>query len=109
MGVQQRVVDAFFAAARAGDFERLLAVLDPEVVLRTDVGGGQPPHPPVVGGRQVMAEVAARGRGFARLARPTVVNGGAGLVVAEPRGPIGVIALTAASGRIVAIDLAVLR
>jgi RNA polymerase sigma factor (sigma-70 family) len=104
--VQRRVVDAFLAAARAGDFERLLAVLDPEVVLRTDVGGtGQPPRPPVVGARQVAAAITARGPGFARLARPAIVNGGAGLVVATARGPIGVIAFTVTSGRIVAIDL----
>jgi RNA polymerase sigma factor (sigma-70 family) len=106
LAVQWRVVDAFLAAARAGDFERLLAVLDPEVVLRTDVGGtSQPPRPPVVGSRQVAAAITARGPGFARLARPAIVNGGAGLVVATARGPLGVIAFTVIGGRIVAIDL----
>jgi RNA polymerase sigma factor (sigma-70 family) len=106
LAVQRRVVDAFLAAARAGDFEALVAVLDPEAVLRTDVGGTrQPPRPPVVGARQVAAAIAARGRGFARLARPAIVNGGAGLVVAGPRGPVGVIAFTVSGGRIVAIDL----
>jgi RNA polymerase sigma-70 factor (ECF subfamily) len=106
LAVQRRVVDAFLAAARAGDFEALVAVLDPEAVLRTDVGGTrQPPRPPVVGARQVAAAIAARGRGFAWLARPAIVNGGAGLVVAGPRGPVGVIAFTVSGGRIVAIDL----
>jgi hypothetical protein len=76
------------------------------VVLRTDVGGtGQPPRPPVVGFWRVAAAITARGPGFARLARPAIVNGGAGLVVATARGPIGVIAFTVIGGRIVAIDL----
>jgi RNA polymerase sigma factor (sigma-70 family) len=106
LAVQRRVADAFLTAARAGDFEALLTVLDPEVVLRTDVGGtGQPPRPPVVGARRVAAAIAARGPGFARLARPAIVNGAAGLVVATSRGPLGVIGFTMASGRIVAIDL----
>jgi hypothetical protein len=106
LAVQRRVVDAFLAAARTGDFEALVAILDPEVVLRTDVGGtGQPPRPPVVGASQVAAAIAARGPGFARLARAATVNGAAGLVVATPRGPIGVIAFTVTGGRIVAIDL----
>jgi RNA polymerase sigma factor (sigma-70 family) len=104
--VQRRVVDAFLAAARAGDFEALLAVLDPEVVLRTDVSGtNQPPRPPVVGARAVAEAIAARGPGFARLARPAIVNGAAGLVVATPRGPLGVIGFTIAGEYIVAIDL----
>ena len=106
LGVQRRVVDAFLAAARAGDFDALLAVLDPEVILRTDVGGtGQPPRRPVVGARQVATAIAARGPAFARLARPATVNGAAGLVVATPRSPLGVIGFTVAGGRIVAIDL----
>jgi RNA polymerase sigma factor (sigma-70 family) len=104
--VQRRVVDAFLAAARAGDFEALVGVLDPEVVLRTDIGGtGQPPRPPVVGARAVAKAIAARGPGFARLATPATVNGAAGLVVATARGPLGVIGFTVAGGRIVAIDL----
>ena len=106
VAVQRRVVDAFLTAARAGDLEALVAVLDPEVVLRTDVGGtGQPPRPPVVGAGQVAAAIAGRGPGFARLARPAIVNGGAGLVVTGPRGPVGVVGFTVAGGRIVAIDL----
>jgi membrane-associated phospholipid phosphatase len=104
--VQRWAVDAFLAAARAGDFDALVAVLDPQVVLRTDVGGtGQPPRPPVVGARQVATAIAARGPAFAQLARPATVNGAAGLVVATPRRPLGVIGFTVAGGRIVAIDL----
>jgi RNA polymerase sigma factor (sigma-70 family) len=107
LAVQQRVVDAFLVAARAGDFQGLLSVLDPEVVLRTDIGGtGQPPRPPVVGARPAAEAILSRGARFAQLARPTIVNGSVGLVVTTPAGrPIGVIGFTVTAGRILAIDL----
>jgi RNA polymerase sigma-70 factor, ECF subfamily len=106
LAIQHRTVQAFLAAARAGDFEQLLAILDPDVVLRTDVGGtGAPARPPVVGARAVAAVVTSRGTHFARLGRPAIVNGGAGLVVTSPRGPIGVIGFTIIAGRVQAIDL----
>jgi RNA polymerase sigma factor (sigma-70 family) len=107
LAVQRRAVDAFLAAARAGDFEGLLAVLDPEVVLRTDIGGtGQPPRPPLVGARPVAKAITSRGTRFAQFARPAIVNGQAGLVVTSPAGrPIGVIGFTVTGGRILAIDL----
>src|SRR5205085_2193388 len=59
---QRRVVDAFLAASRAGDFEALVAVLDPDVVFRVD-GGGVPPRarPPVVGAEAVARQVLTRG------------------------------------------------
>jgi RNA polymerase sigma factor (sigma-70 family) len=106
LAIQRRTVEAFLAAARAGDFEQLLAVLDPDVVLRTDVGGtGAPPRPPVAGARSVAEAILSRGARFARLGRPAIVNGGAGLVVTSPRGPIGVIGFTIVDGSILAIDL----
>ena len=106
LAIQRRTVDAFLAAARAGDFDQLLAILGPDVVLRTDVGDtGAPPRPPVVGAHAVAAVVAARGTHFARLGRPAIVNGSAGLVVTSPRGPTGVIGFTIVAGRILAIDL----
>ncbi len=102
---QRQVVDAFLAAARDGDFEALVAVLDPEVVLRVDRGaipGGVPGE--FRGAAAVMEQV----RSFARLARfaqPALVNGAAGFVVA-PRGrPVAVAGFTVAGSKIVEIDL----
>src|SRR5436305_899821 len=105
--VQQReLVDAFLAASREGDFEGLVAVLDPEVVFRADTGGVPPQaRGPVVGAEAVARQVLARGRPFARFARPAIVNGAAGVVVSPPgRAPV-VVGFTIARGRIVAIDL----
>ena len=104
LGRQREVVDAFFAAAREGDFEALVAVLDPDVVLRSDGGAARPAASHVVHGAEA---VARRAMTFARLApfvRPALVNGAAGVVVA-PRGrPFSVMAFTVRNGRIVAID-----
>jgi RNA polymerase sigma-70 factor (ECF subfamily) len=103
---QREVVDAFLAASRAGDFEALLAVLDPDVVFRID-GGGAPPRarPPVVGAGAVALQVLERGSRFARFARPAIVNGAAGLVIAPGGKPFAVVGFTVANGRIVEIDL----
>ena len=98
---QRRVVDAFFAAARDGDFEGLVAVLDPDVVTR-GIGGAE-------GFFEVRGanEVASRAMRFAHLApyvRPALVNGAAGVVV-MPRGrPTAVMGFTVAGGRVVEID-----
>jgi len=101
---QRKVVDAFFAAARDGDFDALVAVLDPDVVSRTDGGTLRPGATGVVRGAH---EVAARALTFARLSpfvRPALVNGAAGAVVA-PRGePFSVMGFTVVGGRIVEID-----
>ena len=100
---QRQVVDAFLAAARSGDFDALLAVLDPEVVLRVDRGA-------LATSREVRgaAAVIEQARTFARLgrfARPARVNGSAGFVVASPTGPLAVAGFAIADGRIVEIDL----
>jgi RNA polymerase sigma factor (sigma-70 family) len=101
---QREVVDAFFAAARGGDFEALVAVLDPDVVLRSDGGARRPSATVEVHGAEA---VAKRALTFARLSpyvRPALVNGVAGVVVA-PRGvPFSVMGFTVVGGRIVAID-----
>ena len=101
---QRAVVDAFFAAARDGDFDALVAVLDPDVVLRSDGGGASRRHRASSAGAR---EVAARALTFARLSpfvRPALVNGAAGVVVA-PRGePFSVMGFTVVGGRIVEID-----
>ncbi|MCW3016062.1 MAG: polymerase, sigma-24 subunit, subfamily [Solirubrobacterales bacterium] len=102
---QREVVDAFLAAARAGDFDALLAVLDPDVVLRVDRGAV-----PAGASREVRgaAAVASQALTFARLgrfARPALVNGAAGFVVAAHGRPLTVAGFTVAGGRIVEIDL----
>jgi RNA polymerase sigma-70 factor (ECF subfamily) len=100
---QREVVDAFFAAARGGDFDALVAVLDPDVVLRADAGAGQAGSVVVHGA----AEVAARALMFAgpsRLVRPAVVNGAAGVVVTVGGRPVSVMGFTVSDGKIVAID-----
>jgi RNA polymerase sigma-70 factor (ECF subfamily) len=106
LGRQRELVDAFLAASRAGDFEALLEVLDPDVVFRIDTGGAGPlARPPLVGADAVARNVLVRGTPFARFARPAIVNGAAGVVVA-PRGrPLAVVGFTIAGGRIVEMDL----
>jgi RNA polymerase sigma factor (sigma-70 family) len=99
---QREVVDAFLAAAREGDFDALVAVLDPDVVLRVDRG--------VRGSRQVRCApvVAAQALTFTRLAqfaRPALINGAAGFVVAGEGRRISVVGLTVVDGKVVEIDL----
>ncbi|MFN8661746.1 MAG: sigma-70 family RNA polymerase sigma factor [Thermomicrobiales bacterium] len=95
---QRAVVDAFLAAARAGDLQGVLAVLDPDVVFRTAAPGG----PQEVRGAGAVAPLAMRGRAVA--ARPILVNGNVGVVVA-PRGHlIMVLNFVIQSGKVIAID-----
>jgi RNA polymerase sigma factor (sigma-70 family) len=99
---QRQVVDAFLAAARGGDVDALVALLDPEVVLRADQGAAAPR---VVRGARAVAESALGFAWLARFARPALVNGAAG-VVAAPRGrPFSVLGFTVAGGRIAALDI----
>jgi RNA polymerase sigma factor (sigma-70 family) len=101
---QREVVDAFFAAARDGDFERLVSVLDPDVVLRSDGGARRPGVSVVVRGAR---EVASRAVTYASLSpyvRPALVNGAAGVVVIPHGRPLSVMGFTVAAGRIVEID-----
>jgi RNA polymerase sigma factor (sigma-70 family) len=106
LAVQRRVVDAFLAAARAGDFEALLRVLDPEVVFRMDGGGaGLLARPPIVGAGDVAREILSTGAPFAPLAEPAIVNGAAGAIVRAAGRPRYVVGFTVANGRIAAIDL----
>jgi RNA polymerase sigma-70 factor (ECF subfamily) len=103
---QWAVVDAFLAAARAGDFERLLEVLDPEVVLRSDGGAARPDLMSLVRGAQTVATQAMAFRQFAETATRILVNGIPGGVAWAPDGrPFSVVALTVTGGRIVAIDI----
>jgi len=101
---QREVVDAFLAASRAGDFERLVAVLDPEVEFHVDIG---PPSERVAVGAETVAQrVLARGSRFAPFGRFAIVNGGPGVLVAPPgKRPMAVVGLTVAEGRISAIEV----
>jgi RNA polymerase sigma-70 factor (ECF subfamily) len=104
---QQRVVDAFFAASRDGDFDALLELLDPDVTLRVDAGpGGALAREPIVGAEAVLAE-AERWAALAPLSRPAIVNGVAGAVVGRPGRPFAVVGVTVANGRITALDFVV--
>ena len=103
---QWAVVDAFLAAAREGDFERLLAVLDPDVVVRSDGGIARPDLVSTVRGARAVAEQAMSFRRFADTATRVLVNGVPGGVAWAPDGsPFSVLALTVKGGRIIAIDV----
>jgi RNA polymerase sigma factor (sigma-70 family) len=102
---QRQVVDAFLAAARGGDFEALLAVLDPEVVLRVDRGALRARASREVRGARAVAEQVRTFAELGRFARPALVNGAVGFVVA-PRGrPVSVAGFTVTKGRIAEIDI----
>ncbi|MFJ2863030.1 sigma-70 family RNA polymerase sigma factor [Kitasatospora sp. NPDC087314] len=100
---KREVVDAFLRAARGGDFEALLAVLDPEVVARSD-GGALVPSAL----RRGAAEVAGQAIAFARFAadgRPVLVNGSPGVVSFADGRPLSVMSFTIHDGRITALDV----
>ena len=104
IGRQREVVDAFFAAAHRGDFGALVAVLDPDVVLRSDGGTGHPDMSMVLHGA---ATVARRTLTIAQPAadkRPALVNGAAGVIVTMGGRPVAVLGFTVSRGKIVEID-----
>jgi RNA polymerase sigma-70 factor (ECF subfamily) len=104
LGRQRRVVDAFFRAARSGDFDALVALLDPDVVLRADTGAGRRPASEVVRGAEA---VAGRAIMFAMPnaeLRPTLVNGSAGVVVVVAGRALSVMGFAVVDDRIVEID-----
>ena len=103
---QWAVVDAFLAAARDGDFERLLAVLDPEVVLRSDGGRARPALTSLVRGARTVAEQAMGFRHLSATASRILVNGIPGGVAWAPDArPFAVLAMTVKGERIVEIDV----
>ena len=101
---QREVVDAFFAAARLGDLEGLVAVLDPDVVLRADGGARRPDVSTIVRGAREVAQRAVMFSGMAPFVRPALVNGAAGVVVIRHGDPFSVLGFTVTNGRIVEID-----
>jgi RNA polymerase sigma-70 factor (ECF subfamily) len=104
LATQRQIVDAFLAAARDGDFEGLLAVLDPDVVLRADMG-------PLAGGlREVRGARAVAGQAvfysqLGLVVRPALVNGAAGAVSMRDGKPFSVGAITVRDGKIVEMDI----
>jgi RNA polymerase sigma-70 factor (ECF subfamily) len=105
LGRQREVVDAFFAASRAGDFEALVAVLDPDVVLRSDAGPARPGLNLVLRGAATVAGQAFLSRRLGQYVRRALVNGAAGVVVVRDGRPLSIMAFTVTAGRIVAIDV----
>lgn len=103
---QREVVDAFLAAWRAGDFDKLVAVLDPDVVRRADRGAAAPVPSPVLRGAHAVAEGTLEVSFLAEYARPAIVNGAAGIVGLDPTGRVvSVIGFTVARGKIVEMDI----
>ena len=106
LGRQREIVDGFLAAARAGDFAALLAVLDPDVVLRADGGIARPAASVVVHGAPAVAEQALTFARYARSTQPVLVNGAAGVVARAPDGqPLSLLGFTVSGGKIVEIDV----
>ena len=103
MARQREVVDAFFAAARGGDFDALVAVLDPDVVLRSDGGLSRPSVSVVVHGAETVARRALMFTQLSPFVRPAVINGAAGVVVSPAGRPVSIMAFTVRGGRIVEI------
>jgi RNA polymerase sigma factor (sigma-70 family) len=102
---QREVVNAFIAAARGGDFEALVAVLDPDVVLRAEADPLSIGRSTVVHGAAAVASQALMFSRLAPTARPALVNGTAGFVSVSAGAVVSVIGFTVADGRIVEIDI----
>jgi RNA polymerase sigma-70 factor (ECF subfamily) len=103
VGAQREVAEAFLAAAREGDFERLLAVLDPDVVLKVDFG-------PAAESREVRGarKVAGQALFYSRLGlvtEPVLVNGAVGMVTFQDGQPFAIGAVTVSGGKIAEIDI----
>jgi RNA polymerase sigma-70 factor (ECF subfamily) len=102
---QWTVVDAFLAASREGDFEALLAILDPDIVLRAEAGAGPfGPSGVVRGAREVIAQ-AQRFAPLGRFARPVLVNGAPGFLVVRDGEPVALMAVTVHGGKITEMDV----
>jgi RNA polymerase sigma-70 factor (ECF subfamily) len=102
---QQEVVEAFFAAARAGDFESLVAVLAPDVLLRADGGTSRPDLSALVRGSEAVAGRALLFSNPAAVLTPALVNGAAGVVVTVDGQRFSVIGFTVVDSRIAGIDV----
>jgi RNA polymerase sigma-70 factor, ECF subfamily len=102
LDAQREVVDAFLAAAREGDFERLVAVLDPDVVSRGDFGPGVPTRE--ARGAEAVASNAIMFQRLGLEVRPALVNGAVGAVSMRDGKPFSIGAITVWDGKIVEMD-----
>ncbi|MFI5040975.1 MAG: sigma-70 family RNA polymerase sigma factor [Acidimicrobiales bacterium] len=102
---QRTVVEAFFAAARGGDLEALVAVLHPDVVLRADYGPKRPAASAVIRGAAAVAGQARLGANPAAELHHALINGAAGVVITLRGRPYAVMAFTLAAGKIAGIDV----
>jgi RNA polymerase sigma factor (sigma-70 family) len=102
---QREIVDAFFAAAHRGDFDALVAVLDPAVVLRSDGGTAHPQASMVLRGAAAVASRTLMIAQPAALKRPALVNGAAGIVATLDGQAVGVMGFTVSHGKITEIDV----
>ncbi|MEU8584828.1 sigma-70 family RNA polymerase sigma factor [Streptomyces abikoensis] len=105
LGRQREVVDAFLAAARGGDFDALVTLLDPDVVLRADTGTGLAGASRELRGPAAVAGQALLFQRAAGSSRPALVNGAAGIVSIVGGVPTAVLGFTITDGRIVEIDI----
>jgi RNA polymerase sigma-70 factor, ECF subfamily len=102
---QRAVVDAFFAAGRAGDFDALAALLDPDVVARADLGPNGPRGPRVFHGAATVARQARLGANAAAVIHPVLINGAAGVIITLHGQPLALMAFTVAGNKIVELDV----
>jgi RNA polymerase sigma-70 factor (ECF subfamily) len=101
---QWDVVGAFYAAAREGEFQRLLELLDPDVVLRIE-GGAAPGASRLIRGARAVAQRASEGARAERQARMALVNGAAGVVIFDSDQVFAVLSYTVVGARIVEIEM----
>lgn len=101
---QRAVVDAFFAAGRAGDFDALIALLHPDVVLRADFSPGQRRRSTVLHGAAAVARAARLGTQPAAVVLPALINGTAGVVITSHGRPHAIMAFTICDDKIIEID-----
>jgi len=101
---QREVVDAFFAAAHGGDFDALVAVLDPDVVARIDGGTARPGASEVLRGAATVARSTLAIASIAAPKHPVMVNGAAGVIITLGGQPMAVMGFTISGGKIVEID-----
>ena len=99
-----QVVDAFFAAAQGGDFDALVAVLDPDVVSRIDAGAGALIPSGVLHGAATVARQTLAIASISAPKHPVLVNGAAGVVITLGGQPVSVMSFTVSGGKIVEIN-----
>jgi RNA polymerase sigma-70 factor (ECF subfamily) len=102
---QRQVVDAFFAASQEGDLDALIALLDPDVIVRADYGATSAGSSKQVSGATSVAKHALSFSRLIPLARPALVNGTAGMVVARDGKAFTIMGFTVRHGKIAAIDI----